>query len=109
MKTHPTVAEAQAQSERAPCSAPHGAVVASARACPVCGTPLHGRQESCSARCRAAKSRRARIPVRAEELRALRALLRETVERVSEIKADATVMLESLWEATAALDRYVGP
>ena len=94
MKTHPTVAEAQAQSERAPCSAPHGAVVASARACPVCGTPLHGRQESCSARCRAAKSRRGRVPLPVEDARDIRARL--------------NAALDIIYQAKATLDRYVG-
>jgi len=93
MKTHTRVAEAQAQSERAPCSAPHGAVVASARPCPVCGTPLQGRQQACSARCRAAKSRRARIPVKAQELRDLRALVVATLDR--------------LWEAKNSLDNIL--
>ncbi len=47
-----------------------------ARICPVCGAGLKGRQTSaCSDRCRAAKSRRSRIPVKAEDLRELRALL----------------------------------
>lgn len=66
-----------------------------ARTCPICRKPLTGCQRSaCSDRCRAAKSRRARIPVKAEELRNLRALV--------------TTTLESLWEAKAKLDRYVG-
>jgi len=77
--------------------------------CPVCGTPLRGRQRSaCSDRCRAALSRRRRIPVRAQDLRDLRVLVRETVDRVSEIKADATVMLDRLWEAKTALEGYLG-
>jgi len=65
-----------------------------ARTCPICGTPLQGRQTSaCSDRCRAAKSRRARIPVKAEELQAIQSLVKTT--------------LESLWEVKANLDRYV--
>ncbi|MFI5341960.1 MAG: hypothetical protein ACHQ7N_19250 [Candidatus Methylomirabilales bacterium] len=56
---------------------------------------MRGRQTSaCSDRCRAALSRRRRIPVKAEEIRDLRALVKTT--------------LESLWEAKAKLDRYVG-
>jgi len=70
---------------------------------------LTGRQKSaCSDRHRAALSRRRRIGVKTEDLRALRALLRETVERVAEIKADATVMLDRLWEAQAGLEKYLG-
>ncbi len=65
------------------------------RPCPICGVGLRGRQTSaCSDKHRAAKSRRKRVPVKAEELRDLRALVKTT--------------LESLWEAKAALDRYVG-
>ncbi len=65
------------------------------RTCPICGAGLKGRQTSaCSDKHRAAKSRRARVPVKAEELRNLRALVKTT--------------LESLWEAQAKLDKYVG-
>jgi hypothetical protein len=46
--------------------------------------------------------------VRAQDLRDLRVLVRETVDRVSEIKADATVMLDRLWEAKTALEGYLG-
>jgi len=64
------------------------------RSCPVCGTPLRGRQWCCSGKCRAALSRRNRIPVPAQDLRDLRVLVKAT--------------LESLWEAGVKLDRYVG-
>ncbi len=65
------------------------------RICPICGVELRGRQTSaCSDKHRAALSRRKRIPVKAEELRHLRALV--------------TTTLESLWEAKAALHRYGG-
>lgn len=64
-------------------------------ACPICGTALRGRQTSaCSDKCRAALSRRKRIPVKAEEFRNVRALLKTT--------------LESLWEAKATLEKYGG-
>jgi len=106
MKTHTTVAEAQGKSERAPGSA---SVVASGRACPVCGTPLRGRQESCSARCRAAKSRRGRVPVKAEELRNLRAVVRDALDWLATVEQGARTAQGRLWEATAKLDRYVGP
>ena len=52
---------------RAAVAARGGGVVASSRPCPVCGTPLTGRQASaCSGRCRAAKSRRGRVEAQAE-------------------------------------------
>jgi len=94
MPTHTEIASRSEKSERAPRSAPHGPVVASPGACPICGTPLRGRQQCCSGKCRAAKSRRARIPVKAEDLLAIRSLVKTT--------------LESLWEAKAKLDRYGG-
>ena len=107
MSTHTQVATPSEKSERAPCSAPPRVVVASPGCCPICGRPLRGRQRCCSGRCRAALSRRRRIPVKAEDLRGLRVLVTETVERVSEIKADATAMLDRLWEAKTALERYL--
>jgi predicted nucleic acid-binding Zn ribbon protein len=57
MSTHTSITPDPEKSERAPCSA---SVVASPRPCPVCGVPLTGRQQACSAKCRAAKSRQAR-------------------------------------------------
>ncbi|MFI5339832.1 MAG: hypothetical protein ACHQ7N_08335 [Candidatus Methylomirabilales bacterium] len=76
----------------------------------ICGAPLGGRpdQHCCSGRCRAALSRRNRVPIPAKDLRDLRALLTATMERVTEIKADATAMIERLWEAKAKLEKYVG-
>lgn len=62
--------------------------------CPGCGKALTGRQRACSGRCRAILSRRKRIPVKVEDLRAIRSLVKMT--------------LEGLWEAKATLDRYVG-
>ena len=52
-------------------------------------------------------SRRRRIPIKVADLRDLRGLVKETVGRVSGIKADATAMLERLWEAKAALEKYL--
>ena len=68
----------------------------------------NSRRRFCSARCRAAawQARHVRMP--AAEGRALRGLLKDTVQRVSAIQRDAGVMLDRLWEAKAALDRYVG-
>ncbi len=64
------------KTERAACGA---SVVVSGDTiptCPICNRPLTGRQTSaCSDRCRAAKSRRRRIPVAVEDFRKLRALL----------------------------------
>ncbi len=54
----------------------------------------NGRQTSaCSDKCRAAKSRRARIPIPAQDLRRLRDGL--------------VAMLDSLWEAKATLEKYL--
>jgi predicted nucleic acid-binding Zn ribbon protein len=45
-------------------------------ACPICGTPLCGRQKSaCSDRCRAAKSRRRRAQAQSEGERRVQELL----------------------------------
>ena len=50
------------------------------RPCPVCGTPLRGRQTSaCSDRCRAAKSRRQRSDAQKHRDRRLRELLEAAV------------------------------
>lgn len=46
--------------------------------------------------------------MKVDELRDLRALLTATLERVSEIQRDAGGMLERLWEAKAALEKYGG-
>jgi len=74
MPTHIDVADPDEQSERAPRSA---SMVGSTRACEVCGAVLTGRpqQQCCSARCRAAKSRRRRVEAQAERERHVRALL----------------------------------
>ncbi len=68
---------------------------ATARICPICGVGLKGRQTTaCSDKHRAAKSRRARVPIPAQDLRGLR---------------DGLVsMLDSLWEVKATLEKYLG-
>lgn len=73
MSTHTDLATVSEKSERAPLVKPAGGVVASPRPCPICGTPLTGRQAACSAKCRAAKSRQRR----GDEL----ALVEETLTR----------------------------
>jgi len=76
-------------------SAASGNLVASSRPCPVCGAPLRGRQRSaCSDRCRAAKSRRGRLPL--------------PVAEANTIRASLTTALEAVWEAKAVLERYGG-
>ncbi len=81
--------------ERAAPSAPGGHVVASLKRCPVCGLPMTGRKTSaCSDKCRAAKSRRRRVPLPVAEAKAIRARL--------------TAALEAVWDAKNTLDRYGG-
>ncbi len=79
--------------------------------CQVCGAPCEERRAPrrfCSARCRAAawQARHVRLP--AAEGRGLRALLKDTLERVSEIQRDAGATLDRLWEAQTALEKYLG-
>ncbi len=64
---------------------------------PPCGkdfTPKNSRGRFCSDKCRSAAWEEAHASVKRDEIRHLRALDKTT--------------LESLWEAKAALDRYVG-
>ncbi len=64
------------------------------RTCPICGEGLKGRQTSaCSDKHRAAKSRRKRVPIPAQDLRGLRDGL--------------VAMLDSLWEMKARLETYL--
>lgn len=58
------------------------------------GAMLTGRpqQKCCSPRCRAAKSRRARVPLPVAEAR--------------EIKVSLTTILEAAWQIKATLERY---
>ncbi len=65
------------------------------KTCPICGAGLRGRQTSaCSDKHRAAKSRRARVPIPAQDLRGLRDGL--------------VALLDSLWEIKATLEKYLG-
>jgi predicted nucleic acid-binding Zn ribbon protein len=95
METLTTLATPQEESERAPLVTTGGGVVGSPGTCPICGTALTGRQKSaCSAKCRAALSRRLHIPVRRERLLEIRALLKRT--------------LEETYQAKGKIDRYLG-
>jgi hypothetical protein len=84
---------AKKKGERA---APGAAVVASPEAirrCPVCGQGMTARRTSaCSDRCRAAKSRRKRIPLPVDEYRGIRARL--------------TAALEAVWQVKTSFGRY---
>jgi len=71
-----------------------GIVVATPGQCPICGAPLHGRQKCCSGKCRAALSRRRRIPIARQDLQ--------------EIRRALVSSLEAAWEAKAELDRHLG-
>jgi len=83
----------QEQSERAALVKPGGLVVGSPRPCPVCGQAMAGRKTSaCSVKCRAKKSRRARVPLPVAEAKNIRARL--------------TLALEAVWEAKATMEKY---
>ena len=83
------------KTERAAAAAPVVGSGEPIRPCPVCGAPLRGRQTSAgSDRCRAAKSRRKRVPLPVAEARAIR--------------ADLTRALEAVWGAKATLEKYGG-
>jgi len=84
MPTHTTIATPQEKSERAPCSASPGAVVASSGTCPICGTPLTGRQKACSGKCRAALSRRRKAEGQAHRDRRVRELLERALGELGE-------------------------
>lgn len=58
-----------------PAEAARALVGAPVRPCPGCGGPLEGRRRACSARCRAALSRRRREEARRERDREIRGLL----------------------------------
>jgi hypothetical protein len=74
-------------SERAAVAPSGGAVVASPQPCPVCAAPLTSRKTSaCSDRCRAAKSRQRRIPLRGAETNAIRTSRITALEAVAEVK-----------------------
>jgi len=60
------------------------AVLASPR-CPICHiAPIHVRQEVCSARCRAARSRQRKAEAREERDAAIRSLLEAALEKLRE-------------------------
>lgn len=81
----------ESEPERAAVAHAGGHVVASPKRYPVCGSPLTGRKTSaCSDRCRAAKSRRRRVPLPVAEA----------------IRASLSAALEAVYEAKTALERY---
>jgi len=83
------------ESERAAVALPVVGSGEPIRPCPVCGTPLRGRQTSaCSDKCRAVKSHGQRVPLPVAEARAIR--------------ADLTRALEAVWGAKATLEKYGG-
>ena len=78
------------ESERAAVAAPGVAVVASPRPCPVCGQAMAGRRTSaCSDKCRAAKSRRRRLQIPAEDFEAIRARLMTVLEALGKLSQPA--------------------
>ena len=65
--------------------APAGAPVLASRTCPVCRkVPIHGRQEVCSARCRAARSRQRKAQARRERDAEIRSLLEAALKKLKE-------------------------
>lgn len=55
------------------------------RLCPICRTaPIHTRQEVCSGRCRAARSRQRQAEARRERNAEIRALLEAALEKLRE-------------------------
>jgi hypothetical protein len=59
--------------------------VLASRTCPVClQVPLTGRQEVCSARCRAARSRQRRVEAQRERDAAIRDLLEAALKKLQE-------------------------
>ncbi len=93
MANHTEIADPEDKSERAPRNA---SVVGSTRACEICGKALTGRpqQKCCSAKCRAAKSRRKRVHI--------------PMADAKEIRASLTDALEAVWGARTMLDRHLG-
>ena len=75
MPTHTPGLSMRPESERAPLGG-----------CPVCGRELTGRQRVCSARCRAALSRKKSLEVRAERDARIRLLLRTVIETATEAR-----------------------
>jgi hypothetical protein len=65
--------------------APARASVLASRLCPVCRkVPIHTRQEVCSGRCRAARSRQRKAEARRERDAEIRALLEVILEKLRE-------------------------
>ncbi len=59
------------------------------RGCPICGKTLTGRQRTaCSGRCRAALSRRRRIPMEREQLIKIRSALKGMLEEFYALKVE---------------------
>jgi predicted nucleic acid-binding Zn ribbon protein len=59
--------------------------VLASRLCPVCRkVPIHARQEVCSGRCRAARSRQRKAEARRERDAEIRALLEAALEKLRE-------------------------
>ena len=55
------------------------------RLCPICRrAPIHARQEVCSGRCRAARSRQRKAEARRERDAEIRALLEAALEKLQE-------------------------
>jgi predicted nucleic acid-binding Zn ribbon protein len=65
--------------------APAGGGVLASRLCPVCQkAPIHARQEVCSGRCRAARSRQRKVEARRERDAEIRGLLKAALEKLQE-------------------------
>jgi hypothetical protein len=63
--------------------APAGGSVLASRLCPLCQkVPIHARQEVCSGRCRAARSRQRKVEARRERDAEIPALLEAALERL---------------------------
>jgi len=59
--------------------------VLASRTCPVCSTaPIHARQEVCSGKCRAARSRQRKAEARRARDGEIRALLEAALEKLQE-------------------------
>jgi predicted nucleic acid-binding Zn ribbon protein len=59
--------------------------VLASRTCPVCRTaPIHARQEVCSGRCRAARSRQRKAETRRERDAEIRVLLAAALKKLQE-------------------------
>ena len=52
--------------------------------CPICGTPLHGKQTVCSPRCRIQRSMRRRVAQQTERDTKVRLLLGEALDLLNE-------------------------